>query len=331
MAQAWQAKSNHPLMGRVFKTRGRVSVGSGGVGVGEPRLGTIELLQNVLAANVSAFASGAAPGTAPIYIFGEIHDNDAHHAFRAQIAPKAAATDGKRAAAYVFEQFGADSQAALDSFAEKARASAMTLADFKSAVAWDKSPWSKENYDPLFQSVVDHKLPAYAGDVTPAMMMKAARKGATALPTDDMARLKLDAPLGEKLDNASLTEIEGAHCGMMPKSAFAGMAFAQRYRDAHLADVAIKAADTHGQAVLLVGNTHARTDRGVAWYVRQRNPERSVISIMLVEIDEGQTDPEVYVPRDPDGKPAADFLVFTPAVARPDPCADMRAKMKKPG
>ncbi len=331
MAQAWQAQSKHPLIGRVFKTRGRVSVGSGGVGVGEPRLGKIELLQNVLAANINAFGSGSLPGNAPIYVLGEIHDNNLHHAFRALLVPKGAGESPSRPAAFVFEQFGSDSQAALDSFAQTARSTAATLADFKAAVGWDKSPWSKENYDPLFQSVIDDKRPAYAGDVTRDMIMKTAKDGAKALATDDITRLKLDVPLGEKLDDASLTEIEGAHCGMMPKSAFGGMAFAQRYRDAHLADVAIKAAETHGAAVLLVGNTHARNDRGVAWYLRQRNPERPVISVMLVEVEDGQTDPEAYVPRDPDSKPAADFLVFTPAMARPDPCADMRAKMKKPG
>ena len=62
------------------------------------------------------------------------------------------------------------------------------------------------------------------------------------------------------------------------------------------------------------------------WYVRQRAPEKKVVSVMFVEVEDGTTDPEAYVPRDPDGKPAADFLVFTPRAERGDPCEKMRAK-----
>jgi hypothetical protein len=48
--------------------------------------------------------------------------------------------------------------------------------------------------------------------------------------------------------------------------------------------------------------------------------------VMFVEVVDGKIDAEAYVPRDPDGKPAADYLVFTPRAERPDPCEKMRAK-----
>ena len=50
---------------------------------------------------------------------------------------------------------------------------------------------------------------------------------------------------------------------------------------------------------------------------------------MLIEVEDGKTDPEAYVPRDPDGKPAADYIIFTPRAERDDPCVKMRAKMGK--
>ena len=131
-----------------------------------------------------------------------------------------------------------------------------------------------------------------------------------------------------RLQDALLTELEESHCGMMPKTAFGNMAFAQRYRDAHLADAVLKAAEKQGSAILLAGNGHVRTDRGVPAYLRQRAPDRKVVSVMLIEVEDGKTDPQAYVPRDPDGKPVADYIVLTPRQQRPDPCEAMRARMK---
>ena len=184
-------------------------------------------------------------------------------------------------------------------------------------------------YDRLFQEVTNLKLPIYAGDVPRDAIMKVAKEGEAALPADERARLKLDLPLGTKLDDASLDEIEDAHCHTMPKEALGGMAYAQRYRDATLADNVLKAADKHGSAILIAGNGHVRTDRGVPWYIHQRAPDKKVVSVMLIEVEDGKNDPEAYVPRDPDGKPAADYIIFTPRAERGDPCEKMRARQGK--
>jgi hypothetical protein len=45
---------------------------------------------------------------------------------------------------------------------------------------------------------------------------------------------------------------------------------------------------------------------------------------MLLEVEEGKNDAESYLPRDPAGAPAVDFVLFTPRQARPDPCEAMR-------
>lgn len=265
-----------------------------------------------------------------VVVMGEMHDNPDHHRIRALLAG-AMRGPSKAAQGVVFEQLDADKADALSAFNASSTATTdiPTLADFKRAVAWDASDWSRYNYDPLFQTALDNKLPIYAGDVTREMIMKTAKGGETKLPEDERRRLGLTTPLGAKLDDASLTEIEGSHCGMMPKAAFTGMAFAQRYRDAHLADVTLKAADSNGAAILFAGNGHTRTDRGVPWYIRQRAPDRKVVAVMLVEVEAGNTDPEAYVPRDPDGKAAADYIVFTPSFDRPDPCEQMKARKAK--
>jgi uncharacterized iron-regulated protein len=267
-------------------------------------------------------AVSAALSSHGILILGEQHDAAAHHKLQAAAVREFAKT-GRDGTAVVFEQIRDDQQAGLDRF--KAEGS-KSVGDLKRFIAWDKSGWPKDIYDPLFKAVVDARLPIYPGDVPRASIMKAAKEGEGALSASEKKRLGLDVPLGAKFDAASIKEIEEAHCGALPKAAFPGMAYAQRYRDAHLADAALRASQRTGGAILIAGTGHARSDRGVPWYVRRRAPEKKIVSVMFVEVEDGTTDPEAYVPRDPDGKPAADFLVFTPRTERGDPCEKMRAK-----
>ncbi len=251
--------------------------------------------------------------TSDIVVLGEAHDNPHHHRLRASLLSKPA---------IVMEQLRADQNPGLGAFntlrAKSARL--VTIDDFKAKVDWPSGGWSQYPYDPLLTAILQTGAPIYAGDPPRDTIRKIAKEGLGVLSAEDQKRLALDQPLGEKLDAISAEEIEGSHCGMLPKSAIPKMALAQRYRDAHLADATLKAAADHGQAVLLTGNNHVRTDRGVPWYIRARAPDKKVVSVVLVEVEEGKTDPEAYVPRDPDGKPAADYLIFTPSIARDDPC-----------
>jgi uncharacterized iron-regulated protein len=250
---------------------------------------------------------------ADILILGEAHDNPHHHTLRAGLLS---------APAIVMEQLRADQESGVAAFNEfnAVPDRAATLEDLKSKVGWAKGGWDKYPYDPLLAALVATRAQIYAGDPPRNVIRKAAKEGNSALPEADRMRLALDVPLGPELDAASADEIEASHCGMLPKTAIPGMAFAQRYRDAHLADATLQAATRHGQAILLTGNNHARTDRGVPWYLRARAPEKTVVSVVFVEVEDGKWDPEGYVPRGPDGKAAADFLVFTPTIARDDPC-----------
>ena len=77
------------------------------------------------------------------------------------------------------------------------------------------------------------------------------------------------------LDDALLTELEASHCGLMPKSAFGGMAVAQRFRDGNMASILADAAPGSGQVVLVAGNGHVRLDRGVPWYLKHYEKRRA--------------------------------------------------------
>jgi uncharacterized iron-regulated protein len=270
----------------------------------------------------------AATNSAAIVLLGEIHDNNAIHAIRAawiKSWPTPRPT-------IVFEQIRADQQPALDTFAHfDAKAARLgTTNDLLRVLDWVKSPWSKTaDYRPLFEAVVQSRLAILPGDPPRDLMRRAAKEGlAAALPATERSRLGLDTPLSDAQNTASLAEIDGSHCGMIPKSAQPNMAEAQRYRDAHMADALLRGADATGQAILIAGNGHVRTDRAAPWYIRNRAPDRKIVSVMFIEVQDGKTDPEPYIPRDPEGHPAADFIIFTPPGPNrdQDPCEGMKAQ-----
>ena len=74
---------------------------------------------------------------------------------------------------------------------------------------------------------------------------------------------------------------------------------------------------------------YAVADRGVPWHLRARAPDKSIVSIMFLEVQESQLEPDAYLPHDPAGKAAADFALFTPRVERGDPCEGMTPVQKK--
>lgn len=273
----------------------------------------------------------ASISSADIVCLGEVHDNPAHHLFRARLVNTP--PGGDRPAGAVFEQIADDQQAGVDRFTlfDRTAARLGTASDLMKFIDWDSSPWSKmADYRPLFEAVIGARLQIYPGDVARSVMKKAAKEGlSSVLSPEEMAQLALDRPLGDAADAASQAEIEGSHCGMLPKQAVPRLAAAQRFRDAHLADAVLRAVNERGRALLFAGNGHVRTDRGVPWYIAQRAPDKRQVSVMLIEAEDGKSDPEVYVPRGPDGKPAADFVVFTPEAKRANPCDTMKVPPQK--
>jgi uncharacterized iron-regulated protein len=314
--QARAGACKHPLCGKIFPTRVAAPSGPKSSCADDPWL-------DFKTAAEGALSAGG------VLILGETHDNSDHHLLQAAAVREfAAGPPPPVKTAVVFEQFRDDQQSGLDKFMAFGRDAARTgvIGDLKRFIEWDKSGWPKDIYDPLFQAVLDTHLAIYAGDVERTAMMKVAKSGEEGLAEPERKRLVLDRPLGAKSYWASVREIKEAHCNMLPASALPGMAYAQRYRDAHLADAVLKTSKRDGSAILIAGTGHARTDRGVPWYIRARAPEKKVVSVMFVEVEDGNNNPKAYVPRGPDGRPAADFLVFTARADHGDPCEKMRKK-----
>jgi uncharacterized iron-regulated protein len=311
----WQSPllSDHPLVGRIWSAR-------------DQKLVTPMALGEILA-------------TSTLVLIGEVHDNADHHRIQGWaiglIAGRLAQrTSGRGAAAAVFEQISADQRSALDSFAELAASSPqLATADrLFELLDWEKTGWPPaEIYKPLFETVIQSKLTILPGEAPRAQIRTVAKSGLDAVGAADRRQLKLDQPLPAERQDSLLAELEASHCGLMSRSALANMAAAQRYRDAYLARALVDAADTYGRAVLIAGDGHVRRDRGVPWYVRGVAPGKSLVAVMLVEVEEGKNGAAAYLEGGLGGRPIADYVVFTPRAERADPCERMREQAGRRG
>jgi uncharacterized iron-regulated protein len=318
---AWlRAPSGHPLVGTILRGSEPLSAAAA---VCSPS--PLAQLQHALTTHL---ADGG------ILLLGEVHDNGAQHALRGHLLGAIAADlvrQGRPAPALVFEHIRTDQAGAISPNPASAPADAHERArDLLMRLDWGKSGWpAADLFLPIFEAAMAHALPIVPGHPVRTEVRDVARRGLHALPADTVSRLGLDVPLPDPMAAALLDELEASHCGLMPRSAFANMATAQRFRDAHLAASLVAAASRHGAAILLAGNGHVRTDRGVPWDVARMAPKRKVLAVAFLEVEDGRTDLGGYVLRDPAGAPAADYVVLTPRAERPDPCEAMRAQFKK--
>jgi uncharacterized iron-regulated protein len=265
----------------------------------------------------------AALARADFLLLGEVHDNADAHALQGWAIRRR--TEAASKFGVVFEHIRTDQQTALAEIGKLGRVA--TPQELFSQLDWSKGGWPADTkFAALFSAVLEPRLPIYAANPSRQQVRAVARGEEGALPAVERTRILLDAPWDKPLADALYNELKGSHCGAMPESAVPAMIVAQRYRDAAFADVMLTAAADHGAAILAAGNGHVRTDRAVPWYLRQRAPGKKIIAVMMLEVEEGKTDPATYAPRTPDGKPAVDFVIFTPRAERPDPCEALRQR-----
>ncbi len=271
-----------------------------------------------------------------IVVFGEIHVNADHHRLQAWAvetlasARRAAGRSGPAQPALAMEHIRADKQSTLDQFLTSDDRKAGNAADLLlDRLEWEKSGWpSREMFRPIFSEALTAQLPIRAGDPERDVIRGVARGIARSVDTETTQRLQLAFELPTPLQDALLDELEASHCGLMQRSSLGNIAIAQRFRDAHLADATLSGMEKSGSALLLTGNGHVRSDRAVPWHLRRRAPDAALMTVVVVEVEPGKTDAAAYVPKDPDGKAAADYVWFTPRAERPDSCAEMRKQFE---
>jgi hypothetical protein len=101
------------------------------------------------------------------------------------------------------------------------------------------------------------------------------------------------------------------------------MVLAQRARDIQLA-LRMQQGDAGDGTVLITGAGHARSDRGVPPLLQKDAPERTVLSVGLLEVIAGADSAEGYRRRYGEGPLPFDFVIFTPGEPREDPCEQFR-------
>ena len=270
----------------------------------------------------------AALASADFVLLGETHDNSDHH--RAQALLIGLAQPAPRSPAVVMEQITASEAPALAELYRDAENYPPKPAALGEALRFEERGWPEwTSYAPIAE--ITHRLGGrlIAGDLPRDVYRAIGQQGEAAVLPADRQRLGLDAPWPPALSHALAQELKQDHCDLLPEPALPRMQLVQRVRDATLAD-AMLAASASGRVVLIAGNGHVRSDRGVPWYLAVRAPEKRVVSILLIEADAPATNPLALVPTSPDGKPAADFAWLTPKADREDPCEGLKRQMRKP-
>ncbi len=252
-------------------------------------------------------------------LLGEQHDNPDHHRLQAELV-RAIAETGRRPT-LAFEMLDVAQQPKVDESLARAPKDADALAI---AVNWAGSGWPDWSlYRPIFAAGLEHGLPIIGANLPREQVRALVMKGPTAMDAASFKRLGLDTPLPEDVATAMREEMAESHCGHMPGSMMEPMVLAQRARDAHLAE-RMRTTDRGDGAILIAGAGHARADRGVPTYLKKQAPDRKVRSLGFVEVSPDASAPQDYAAAYGATRLPFDYVWFTPAAQREDPCAAFR-------
>ena len=244
-------------------------------------------------------------------LLGEVHDSAVQHRLRAAVL-RALLADG-RPTWVVFEPLDREHNAAV-------QAAARDVDAIVEAGQLDRRAWRWPLHRPLFEVALASGATVVAGNLSRAAAARVVRGGPAEAPQELQPWLR-DAGDGTgsptwtpALEAALRQQIDEGHCGALPPSLLAPMAWAQRARDAALASTML-GAPAAVRVVLIAGNGHVRRDTGVPHYL-SATPVDGIVSVGFLErvLDGARVKDGSY-----------DEVVYTAPVARADPCASLQA------
>lgn len=273
-----------------------------------PRVGQI-LLDGREIASESVLLDRAM--AADIVYLGEKHDNADHHRLQAHVID-ALVRRGARPS-IVLEMVDEDEQAKLDSLSGEPASAAREI------LQWEQRGWPDfALYAPIFRIALQHRLPLLAGNAPKAVVKRIAFAGhaadAQGIEPELLARFGLDVPLDAPAQHALEQELAESHCGMLPATALAPMALAQRARDFTLAAHArrAKASAKGPRSVVIAGAGHVRADRGAPYYARRAEPQLRQLTLAFAEVSNAAAGPNTPF----------DAIWLTPVANAEDHCKD---------
>jgi uncharacterized iron-regulated protein len=270
----------------------------------------IFLLGNsVLAQNEKAFVIYNAKGKKVSYkkmkkaaleneyiLFGEYHDNPIVHWLQYELTDDLHAVHGNKLK-LSFEQLEQDQQLLLNDylvgkFDEKAFKDTMRL--------W---PNHKTDYQPLIQFAKNNKLYCVAANIPRKYASLLYKKGRAALDTLSATEKSYMAPLDFKVDT-TLSQYQVFLTGEMHGGGM-NMLLAQAIKDATMAHFMMKNKNQGEVVIHYVGAFHSDFHQGIMWYLKEKQPNSTVMTISTVtQSDINKLDAE--------SKGRADYVICVP-------------------
>jgi uncharacterized iron-regulated protein len=261
----------------------------------------------------------AAMRAARYRLLGEVHDNPDHHAF--QLECLVALGESGFRPVVAFEQFDREYEPALQRLLAAGGATAEAVAN---TTNFDRKNWGWDYYRSLIDAALRYGMSLRAANLSRAAASRVVKAGLDSLGEGRASVLRIGAAWSEAREHVLREIIVEGHCRALPESIVPGMVLAQRARDATLAEALLDPGPDG--AVLIAGNGHVRRDLGVPLYLRQTRPDESILSIGLLEVESGLTDPAEYLAGSAGGEAQHDFVWFTPRWDRPDPCEKLKPR-----
>lgn len=185
------------------------------------------------------------PADAPVWIYGEQHDQPSQQREVAAVVRDLAARQHLAAVVIEMADRGRDT-AGLPPSADEAAA--------RDALAWDSGGWPWPPYAPVVMAAVAAGVPVFGGNLP---------RSAT---RDAMANTRLDATVPNDVRQRIAEAVREGHCNLLPDARLPGMLRVQIARDREMAGVvrsALASAAPGRKVLLLTGAQHASRDRGV--------------------------------------------------------------------
>ena len=270
---------------------------------------------------VSRAAVEAVLRGADVVILGEVHDNPVHHALQSDLVAAI------KPAGLAFEMLRPSDEAVV----AKLRRQGAPAPLLGAAIDWEARGWPDFGlYAPIFSAAPEAEITG--GAVTVEALRAAMEDGAASAAPDALGvsarRYRLDIAYDTEIVAEATADQVLAHCGAIPEAVGRRMVEAQRLRDAAFADAVLRARalGDDGRVVLIAGAGHGRIDRGVPVFLETASPGLSVVSVAFVEVEADIEDWQAYA----GSRPLYDFLWFTPAHPREDPCIAFRQSRSRP-
>ena len=217
---------------------------------------------------------------ADIILFGELHNNPISHWLQLELTSDIFYTINENLVLGA-EMFEADDQITINEYLDGHH----SYNTFKKEVkVW---PNNKTDYQPLMDFSLSNQLPFIATNIPRRYANIVYKKGFKGLDIVHKDALKWIAPLPIKYNKElpgykKIVEMAGGHGGdNLPK--------AQAIKDATMAHFILKNHREGSTFIHYNGTYHSDNFEGIAWYLKQANPNLNIITIATVEQEEIET------------------------------------------